>query len=525
MNRDEMLARLRETERWDVLVIGGGATGLGVAVDAAARGYRTLLVEQGDFAQGTSSRSTKLVHGGVRYLEQGDLSLVLEALRERGRLQRNAPHLVRRQPFVVPGYRWWEKPYYGIGLTLYDLLAAGGGRGFGGSRLLSRRATRERLPTAKPDGLRGGVLYFDGQFDDARLAVNLAQTADELGATVLNKLKITDLTKTGDAIDGVTARDTENDREHAISARVVVNATGVFADRVRRMDDPNAAPLLRPSQGAHVVLDRSFLPGDSALMVPRTDDGRVLFAIPWLDRVVVGTTDTPVDGLPAEPRPTREELCFLLDHAGRYLTRSPEPEDVLSAFAGLRPLVADESGDTSDISRDHTLRVSRAGLVTITGGKWTTYRRMAEDAVDRAATVGDLAEGASPTKALRLHGWHDHADSFGPLSRYGADAPALRRLMRERPALAEPLHPDLPARKVEVVWAARREMARTVEDVLARRTRGLFMDARAALEAAPATARLLADELGRNESWIGKQVRDFETLAQTYAPNTVTIST
>ena len=516
MNRDKMLSRLTETDRWDVLVIGGGATGLGVAVEAAARGYKTLLAEQHDFAKGTSSRSTKLVHGGVRYLEQGRVSLVFEALRERGRLLQNAPHLVQRRPFVVPGYAWWETPYYGLGLKLYDLLS--GKRSFGRARLLSRAETAEHLPTLAFEGLRGGVLYHDGQFDDARLAVALAQTAADHDATVLNYLRVRDLTASVSTIDGAMMHDVENDREHTLSARVVVNASGVFADEVRRMSDSSAPTMLRPSQGAHLVLDRSFLPGDSALMVPRTDDGRVLFAIPWQNRVVIGTTDTPVEKASIEPRPTHEELRYLLDHAGRYLARAPRPQDVRSVFAGLRPLVGKRgTADTSDLSRDHTLRVSPRGLVTVTGGKWTTYRQMAEDAVDRAADVAGLDARPPATKDLRLHGFHESADAFGPLRRYGADAPALQRLMRERPALADPLHRDLPFCKAEVVWAARHEMARTVEDVLARRTRALLLDARAAIEAAPATARLLADELGRDDDWIQSQVRAFEKLAEGYA--------
>jgi glycerol-3-phosphate dehydrogenase len=543
MNRSDMLARLSETDDWDVLVIGGGATGLGVAVDAAARGYRTVLAERDDFAKGTSSRSTKLVHGGVRYLEQGRIRLVFEALRERGRLRRNAPHLVRARPFVVPGYRWWERPYYGLGLKVYDLLAAGQrGDGFGRSRLLSRAETARRLPTLASEGLRGGVCYRDGQFDDARLAIALARTAARQGAAVLNRLRVTRLTTTGkDAsggparIDGAVARDEETGREHRLRARVVINATGVFADDVRRLDaaldrdgdrgsdgssSNGRAPMLRTSRGAHLVLGRAFLPGDHALMIPQTDDGRVLFAIPWQGRVIVGTTDTPTGRPSAEPHPSRAELRYLLDHAGRYLSKKPRPEDVLSVFAGLRPLVVDPGGngsDTSDLSRGHALRASRRGLVTVAGGKWTTYRRMAEDAVDRAAEVAGLHARPSPTKTLRLHGWHAAPErALGPFARYGADAPALRRLTTERPALAERLHPDLPYRKAEVVWAARREMARTLEDVLARRTRALLLDARAAAEAAPETACLLASELGRDEAWVKKQTRTFRELAAGY---------
>ena len=401
MNRDEMIDRIRSSDAaWDFVIVGGGATGLGVAVEAASRGYRTLLLEGSDFAKGTSSRSTKLVHGGVRYLRQGNVSLVLEALKERGRLLRNASHLVRDLPFVVPVYDWWEGPFYGIGLRLYDLLA--GREGFGPSMNLSREETLARLPTIEPDGLRGGVVYYDGQFDDARLAINLAQTAADLGATVLNYARVVGLTRNDDFVDGAVFVDEETGQEHEVGARVVVNATGVFTDSVRRMADPSVTPMVQASQGVHVVVDASFMPGDTAIMVPETDDGRVLFAIPWHDRVVIGTTDTPVDEPSLEPRPLPEELEFILHHAAQYLTKDPHPEDVLSTFAGLRPLVGSGDDETAEISRDHTVHISRGGLVTITGGKWTTYRKMAEDTVDRAAVIARRARLTFRPSAMRI---------------------------------------------------------------------------------------------------------------------------
>jgi glycerol-3-phosphate dehydrogenase len=513
-----MIAALDRTDRWDFIVVGGGATGLGVAIDAASRGYRTLLLEQSDFAKGTSSRSTKLVHGGVRYLRQGNISLVVEALKERGLLLKNAPHLVRGLSFVVPNYDWWEGPFYGIGLKMYDLLA--GKQGFGRSRLLSRETTLQLLPTLEPEGLIGGVVYYDGQFDDARLAVNMAATAAEQGAVVLNYVEVTDLIKSDGEVRGVRARDVESGAERELEARVVVNATGAWTDRLRRMDDPSVPTMIQPSQGVHIVLDRDFLPGESAIMVPKTDDGRVLFAIPWLDRVVVGTTDTPVDETPLEPRAHPDELAFLLEHAGRYLTRDPEPADVLSVFAGLRPLVGgagDENG-TASLSRDHTLVISESGLVTIAGGKWTTYRKMAQDVVDQAAMIADLDDRPCITPELRIHGYHAHADRFGELEHYGADAPAIRDVFLERPELAEPIHPDFPIRAGEVVWAGREEMARTVDDFLARRTRMLLLGARAAIEAAPKVAELLAEELGRDEAWRREQVESFRELAAGYLP-------
>jgi glycerol-3-phosphate dehydrogenase len=517
MKREAMRAALDDVERWDFVVVGGGATGLGVAIDAASRGYRTLLLEQGDFAQGTSSRSTKLVHGGVRYLRQGNVALVIEALKERGLLLANAPHLVRNLSFVVPNYEWWEGPFYGIGLKMYDLLA--GKQGFGRSRILSRERTLQLLPTLEPDGLSGGVIYYDGQFDDARLAIAMARTAAEQGAAVLNYARVTDVIRAGGEVAGVVARDLESGSEYEVSARVVVNATGAWTDDVRRMDDPGARPVIRPSQGVHLVLPRDFLPGESAIMVPKTDDGRVLFAIPWLDRVVVGTTDTPVEEAALEPRALPEEVDFLLAHAGRYLHRDPDRADVLSVFAGLRPLVGGgEDGDTASLSRDHTLLISDSGLVTITGGKWTTYRRMAEDTVDQAATLAGLDDAPCVTRDLHIHGHHTHAERFGELAHYGSDAPALRELFEEDPSYDEPLHPAVGARQGEVVWAARHEMARTVEDFLARRTRTLLLDARAAMEAAPRVAELMARELGRDAAWQESQVTAFRELAAGYLP-------
>lgn len=513
MNRDAFLDRLLSEPPWDLLIVGGGATGLGTAVEAAARGYRTALVEGHDFAKGTSSRSTKLVHGGVRYLRQGNVSLVIEALRERGLLIRNAPHLVHNLSFVIPRYDWWEGPFYGAGLKVYDLLA--GKLGLGPSRPLSRQETLERLPTITAEGLRGGTLYHDAQFDDARLALTLARTFADLGGVPVNYARVVQLLhdEVGQ-VAGVWVKDEETGREHAVHARAVVNSTGVFADGLRRMDDSKSEPLLAPSQGVHLVLDRRFLPGDSAVLVPQTDDGRVLFAVPWQGRVVVGTTDTPVSETVLEPRPLAQEVEFLLSHAARYLAEDPRPADVLSCFAGLRPLVRGDVRSTAALSRDHTLLVALSGLVTITGGKWTTYRKMGEDAVDQAALVAGLDERPSRTAGLRLHGWTEAPDPRW--AAYGADAAAIARLAGENPGWDEPLHPGLPVSLCEVAWAARHEMARTVEDVLARRTRALLLDARASLEIAPAVAARLAEELGRDGAWAEAQVEAYRELARGY---------
>ena len=515
-DRDAMLAQLLAPgEVWDILVVGGGATGLGTAVDAAARGYRTALVEGHDFAKGTSSRSTKLVHGGVRYLQHGNVLLVLEALRERGRLLRNAPHLVRDLAFVVPSYDWWEGPFYGAGLKLYDLLA--GRMGLEPSHLLSREETLDRIPTLEPQGLRGGIVYQDAQFDDARLAVTLARTLLDLGGVAVNYAKAVGLLKESGLVRGAVVRDEETGAEAEVRARAVVNATGVFADELRRLDDPESPPILAPSQGIHLVLDRRFQPGASAILVPHTDDRRVLFAVPWLDRVIVGTTDTPVAERSLEPRPLPEEIDFLLTHAARYLTQDPRPADVLSCFAGLRPLVRGRTAEkTAALSRDHTLLVSPSGLITITGGKWTTYRRMGEDAIDKAALVAGLDERPCPTADLRLHGYDEVSRPDAAWAEYGTDAPALARLASEQPGWDEPLHFNLPYRACEVVWAARHEMARTVEDVLARRTRALLLDARASADIAPAVAALLAAELGKDGAWQHRQVAEYRELARGY---------
>ena len=521
MNREQMLGRVEAqgNSAWDIVVIGGGATGAGVAVDAAARGYRTLLLEREDFGKGTSSRSTKLVHGGVRYLGQGNISLVMEALKERGLLRQNAPHLVHDLPFVVPNYEWWEAPFYGAGMKVYDLLATR--YSFGRSRLLSREETLDRLPTIEREGLRGGVIYHDGQFDDSRLLMHLLMTAADHGATVLNYCPVVDLVRGEDGlVQGVAFEDSETGRTFVARARGVVNATGVFSDQVRRLGEPGAEALVSPSQGIHLVLDKDFLAGDTAIMVPRTSDGRVLFAIPWHGRTVVGTTDTPVAEPSYEPRPLEEEIEFVLSTAFGYLSRKPTRTDILSIYAGLRPLVKAAGGDharPSTLSRDHTIHIDPNGLLTIVGGKWTTYRHMAQDAVNQAALLAELPDVPCVTHDLRVHGWSNDED-LSELQVYGADAQAIRSLSASAPELAEPLHARLPSIAAEVVWAVREEMARTVEDVLSRRTRALLLDARAAVEAAPAVATLMARELGRGAAWEREQVAIFTRLAAGYLP-------
>lgn len=515
-----MIERLSDTTIvWDILVIGGGATGIGIAIDAASRGYRVALVEASDFGKGTSSRSTKLIHGGVRYLQQGHLSLVFEALRERGRLRQNAPHLVTDLELLVPTFDSAERWKYRIGLKLYDLLA--GRLNFGPSRWLSSEETQRRIPTLKPDRLHGAVLYHDGQFDDARLLIAMARTAAEQGATLANYVSVVRLAKTGSGqVNGAYVLDHESDVEWLVRARVVINATGPFADSVRAFDDPASRPMIAPSQGIHVVLDRDFLPGDAALLVPKTRDGRLMFAIPWHGATLIGTTDTAVDeanGILLEPKARDEEIDFLLETTAGYLTREPSRRDIRSVFAGIRPLVrGDVVKKTAKLARDHVIRTSQSGLVTIAGGKWTTYRHMAEKCVDHAAKLGGLAARGCRTYNLPLHGATDDAPPQEGWRVYGTDAALIGELVAADSALAEVLHPRLSLTAAEVVWGARHEMARTVDDILARRNRGLLLDASAAIEAAPRVAKWLASELKRDAAWQAEQINSFAALAADY---------
>jgi glycerol-3-phosphate dehydrogenase len=519
MNREDMLSRIgNRTQPWHLIIIGGGAVGAGVAVDASARGLEVLLVEREDFGKGTSSRSTKLVHGGVRYLEQGNISLVMEALKERGLLLRNAPHIVHDLPFVVPNYSWWEAPFYGIGMKVYDLLA--GKYNFGKSRVLSLTETLERLPTIQQDGLRGGVLYHDGQFDDTRLLMHLLATAADHGATVVNYAEAVEFLKDDQGfVSGIVIVDRETHVRYTAQARVVVNATGIFTDETRRLAQPDAESMVSPSQGIHLVLDRGFLRGDSAIMVPRTSDGRVLFAIPWHDRTLVGTTDTPIHEPSYEPLPLEEEIEFVLDTAREYLSRPPTRADVLSIYVGIRPLVSAPGGGegkTSALSRGHTIHIDNSGLMTVVGGKWTTYRHMAEDCVDHAITLGNLPDSPCVTADLHIHGYHTNSNDLGALAVYGSDAAGIVQMAGEDASLAEALHPALPYIGAEIQWSVRHEMSRTLDDALARRTRALLLDARAAVAAAPRVAGIMAAELGRDERWVADQVRSFTALAKAY---------
>ena len=518
MKRTTILKKIQKKDKeWDVVIIGGGATGLGCAVDAASRGYKTLLLEQHDFSKGTSSRSTKLVHGGVRYLQQGDVSLVFEALQERGLMFKNAPHLVTNQAFIIPTYDWWGGPFYTVGLKVYDIMA--GKLGLGPSKHLSREEALEALPTVEKEGLKGGVIYQDGQFDDARMALSLAQTALDYGATVANYFKVSELLKDGELICGVKAVDQETNEEYSIHSKVVINATGVFADEIIQMDDPEKKPMITPSQGIHVILKRDFLPANYAIMVPRTSDGRVMFAVPWHNHVVVGTTDTLIEKHSIEPVALDSEVDFVLETAGQYLLKRPTRKDVLSVFAGLRPLAKpdDKKKATKEISRGHKIIISLSGLITVIGGKWTTYRKMAEETIDKAAMLAGLAERECITQHLPIHGFRMDIDAYNdPMAPYGLDKEEVLAIGEDEKRFRGWLSENLQIHKAQVAWAVRKEMARTVEDMLARRTRALFLDARESIKLAPVVADLMARELGVGRSWKKNQIKAFEELAKNY---------
>jgi glycerol-3-phosphate dehydrogenase len=493
MNRKEQLERLSNENEFDIIIIGGGATGLGCAVDAASRGYKTLLLEKYDFAKGTSSRATKLVHGGVRYLAQGNIRLVREALLERGRLLQNAPHVCRTLSFVVPAYKCWQKWYYRIGLWLYELLS--GKLSLGKTKLLSRSEALQMLPDLSANNLTGTVLYFDGQFDDSRLAVNLAQTAIEQGAVVINYCGVTEFVKNGTCITSVK---------------------GVFADEILQLAEGHSKKTIAASQGIHLVVEKHFFKGNTGMMIPKTEDGRVLFAIPWYDKLLLGTTDTPVEQISIEPTPLQEEIDFIITHFNRYTTSAITTDDVKTVFTGLRPLAKiSDNKKTALMPRDHVIKLMPSGLIHVTGGKWTTYRSMAEHAINKAIKTAELKFVSCKTKHLQIHGWTDNkTDNY--LSVYGADAAAIKQMIKGDNSLAEKIHPLYPYVMAEVKWAVENEMAVTVEDVLARRIRLLFLDAKAAMEAAPAVAQMLASILERDEPWEWQQVENFNTLAKGY---------
>lgn len=527
VNRNEQIDKLNQAKQFDIIIIGGGATGLGCAVDAAGRGYKTLLLEKNDFAKGTSSRTTKLVHGGVRYLAQGNIRLVREALLERGRLLQNAPHVCQPLSFVLPSYKWWQKWYYGIGLWVYEFLS--GKLSLGKTKLLSKKEALHLLPGLSVNNLTGGVLYFDGQFDDSRLAINLAQTAIEQGAVVINYCGVTGFIKNGTAITGVKAKDEISGKDpmapdsyrdgFEIKAKVVINATGVFADALLQLAEGHSEKTITPSQGIHLVVEKYFFKCNAGMMIPKTDDGRVLFAIPWHDKLLLGTTDTPVEHITTEPKPLKDEIDFIINHFNRYTESAIKYNDVKSVFVGLRPLSKlSKENKTAVMPRDYMIKVLPSGLVHVTGGKWTTYRSMAEHTIDKAIQTAGLKFSSCKTKHLKIHGWTDEKINTH-LSAYGADAIAIKQFLEEDISLTEKIHSSYPYTKAEIKWCIENEMALTVEDILARRIRLLFLDAKAAMEAAPLVATILASLTGNNVQWEKEQLEAFNKLAKNYLVN------
>ena len=516
MNRSNNISKLKSVNLWDVVIIGGGASGLGSAIDSASRGYKTLLVEKFDFAKGTSSRSTKLVHGGVRYLQNGDISLVTEALKERGLLRKNAPHLVKDLSFVIPSYDWWSSPFYGIGLKIYDKMA--GDLGIGPSTILDKNETEKLIPNVKKKGLKGGVIYYDGQFDDSRMAISLAQTAEDKSAILLNYFEVIDLIKNNDdTISGIIVKDSFTEKKYLIKSKVVINATGVFSDSVMLMDDPKTSKMIQPSQGVHIVIDKRFLNSKHAIMVPHTTDGRVLFAVPWLNYVVLGTTDTKVNKDLNEPKAFPEEIDFIISNAGKYMTSKPKKSDIKSVFVGLRPLAISKNKNesTKEISRHHKIKISTSGLISILGGKWTTYRKIGEDAINSAIIVGGLNSSKTLTEQLPIHGYDPNPDFEDPLHVYGTDKNKILRLTDD-PEGNKSLSKKLKITKHQILWGIQKEMALTLEDILARRTRCLFLDVFETEKIIDNVLEIMAEALNKNKRWKSEQKLSFLSLIKNY---------
>ncbi|WP_166967837.1 glycerol-3-phosphate dehydrogenase/oxidase [Yeosuana marina] len=517
MKRNEMIDKINDNSKeYDFIIIGGGATGIGIALEASARGYSVVLLEKSDFTKSTSSKSTKLVHGGVRYLEQGNIGLVREAVTERGLLLKNAPHLVENLSFIIPTHGFFDEVLYTVGLTFYDLLA--GKLSLGRSKWISKSKTLKRISTINPNKISAGVAYHDGQFDDTRLAINTLQTAVGLGAIVLNYCDVKGLVKNSSGkVTGVKFIDQEKKKDYKIKGKQVVNATGVFADDILKMDSPHAEKTIAPSQGVHLVLDKSFLPDNDAIMIPKTDDGRVLFLVPWHNKVVVGTTDTPVKKESLEPIALEEEIEFILNTASRYLIKTPKRSDVLSVFAGLRPLAASKGNGnkTKEISRSHKIFESESGLLTMVGGKWTTYRKMGEDLVDKAERNQGWQHIPTKTKYLKIHGYKENTNRNNPLYFYGTDEDNVLTIATQE-GMKDYISTSLEVINAQVVWAVRHEMARTVEDFLARRTRCQLLDAKESIKMAPKVAKIMAYELKEDDEWQLKQVADYIKVTSNY---------
>ena len=513
MNRTTSIAKLDKVLKWDIVIIGGGASGLGIAVDASKRGYKTLLLEKHDFAKGTSSRSTKLIHGGVRYLQNGDITLVIESLKERGILKRNAPHLVQDLSFVIPTYDWWASPFYGIGMKIYDMMA--GKLGLGQSVIISKEETEKLIPNVNKKGLRGGVIYHDGQFDDSRMAITLAQSADSNKTSLLNYCSVESLIKEDGEIKGVNFIDLINSKKYQVKSKVVINATGVFAEEIIRMDQPEIKKMIQPSQGVHIVLEKRFLKGKHAILIPQTSDGRVLFAVPWKNYVVVGTTDTQIKSSSAEPKALAQEVDFILKNASKYMTNKPKRDDIKSVFAGLRPLAATSNKkSTKEVSRSHKIDISPSGLISVLGGKWTTYRKIAEDAIDAAISINKLKKKKCKTERVKLFGFKKNVDWSDPMHVYGSLKKQIESMgsKNDNKSLSNKFYIS----NNMIQWSIIHEMAISLEDVLARRTRCIFLDSRESMRIAPIVAKKMAEVLEEDQNWIDMELKKFNKLIKNY---------
>jgi len=513
MNRTTSISKLDKVLEWDIVIIGGGASGLGIAVDASKRGYKTLLLEKHDFAKGTSSRSTKLIHGGVRYLQNGDITLVIESLKERGILKRNAPHLVQDLSFVIPTYDWWASPFYGIGMKIYDMMA--GKLGLGKSVIISKEETEKLIPNVNKKGLRGGVIYHDGQFDDSRMAITLAQSADSNKTSLLNYCSVESLIKENGEIKGVNFIDLINSKKYQVKSKVVINATGVFAEEIIRMDQPEIEKMIQPSQGVHIVLEKRFLKGKHAILIPQTSDGRVLFAVPWKNYVVVGTTDTQIKNSSAEPKPLAQEVDFILKNASKYMTNKPKRDDIKSVFAGLRPLAATSNKkSTKEVSRSHKIDISPSGLISVLGGKWTTYRKIAEDAINTAISINKLKKKKCKTERVKLFGFKKNVDWSDPMHVYGSLKKQIESMGSKNDN--ESLSNKFYISNNIIQWSIIHEMAISLEDVLARRTRCIFLDSRESMRIAPIVAKKMAEVLEEDQNWIDMELKKFNKLIKNY---------
>ena len=513
MNRNDSIIKLNKVLEWDIVIIGGGASGLGIAVDASKRGYKTLLLEKNDFGKGTSSRSTKLIHGGVRYLQNGDITLVIESLKERGILKRNAPHLVQDLSFVIPTYDWWASPFYGIGMKIYDMMA--GKLGLGKSVIISKGETEKLIPNVNKKGLRGGVIYHDGQFDDSRMAITLALSANSKKTALLNYCNVDGLIKNNNEIIGLSFTDSINEKKYQVKSKVVINATGVFAEEIIRMDQPKIEKMIQPSQGVHIVLEKKFLKSEHAILIPQTSDGRVLFAVPWKNYVVVGTTDTQIKNASEEPKPLKEEIDFILNNASKYMTIKPNKSDIKSVFAGLRPLAAtNDKKSTKEVSRSHKIDISPSGLISVLGGKWTTYRKISEDAIDTAISINKLKKKKCKTEKTKLFGYKKKVDFSDPMHVYGS-------LKKKVESLGSKDDNNSLSTKFYITnniieWSIIHEMALTLEDILARRTRCIFLDSNESKLIAPNVAKKMADVLEKDQEWIDTELKNFNKLIKNY---------